>query len=25
MLCCLVPILLIEHKKESKTIFVSDW
>ena len=25
MLCCLVPILLIEHNKESKTIFVSDW
>jgi hypothetical protein len=25
ILCCLVPILFIEHKKESKTIFVSDW
>jgi hypothetical protein len=25
ILCCLVPILLIEHNKESKTIFVSDW
>ena len=25
ILCCLVPILLIEHKKESKTIFESDW
>ena len=25
ILCCLAPILFIEHKRESKTIFVSDW
>jgi hypothetical protein len=25
ILCCLAPLLFLEHKKESKTIFVSDW
>ena len=25
ILCLLVPILFVEHQKESKTIFVSDW